>query len=30
MNKGRLVETEDFIKFESVPIVSPNGDTLLK
>ncbi len=30
MNKGRLVETEDFIKFENVPIVSPNGDCLVK
>jgi ATP-binding cassette subfamily D (ALD) protein 3 len=30
MNKGRLVETEDYIKFESVPLVSPNGDCLVK
>ena len=30
MNKGRLVETEDYIKFEGVPILSPNGDCLLK
>lgn len=30
MNKGRLVETDDYIKFENIPIVSPNGDCLVR
>ena len=25
MNTGKTIETEDYIKFEGVPIVSPNG-----
>lgn len=27
--KGRLVETENVIRFDQVPIVSPNGDILV-
>ncbi len=28
MNLGKLIETDDFIRFTDVPIVSPTGDTL--
>ena len=30
MNKGKLEHTEDFIEFDHVPIISPNGDVLVK
>lgn len=30
MNKGKLVYSEDYIEFDHVPIVSPNGDTLVR
>lgn len=30
MNKGKLEYSEDFIEFEHVPIISPNGDSLVK
>jgi ATP-binding cassette subfamily D (ALD) protein 3 len=30
LDKGKLIQTEDIIEFESVPIVSPNGDVLVK
>jgi hypothetical protein len=29
-DKGVLVETVDSIKFDQVPIISPNGDMLVK
>lgn len=29
MNKGKLEYSEDFIEFDHVPIVSPNGDILV-
>lgn len=29
MNKGKLVITEDTIEFDKMPIVSPNGETLV-
>ena len=28
MNKGKVEHTEDYIEFENVPLVSPNGDVL--
>lgn len=30
MQRGELIETEDYIHFDKVPIVSPNGDCLVK
>jgi hypothetical protein len=30
MEKGLTIETDDFIRFENVPIISPNGDILVK
>jgi ATP-binding cassette subfamily D (ALD) protein 3 len=30
MNLGKLIETDDFIRFTDVPIVSPTGDTFIK
>lgn len=30
INVGETIETEDYISFEKVPIVSPNGDVLVK
>mmetsp|Transcript_35270 Transcript_35270/g.6350 ORF Transcript_35270/g.6350 Transcript_35270/m.6350 type:complete len:84 (+) Transcript_35270:1118-1369(+) len=27
--RGRMIESQDIIKFEKVPIVSPNGDILV-
>jgi ATP-binding cassette subfamily D (ALD) protein 3 len=29
MNQGKLEYTDDFIEFDSVPIVSPNGDVII-
>jgi len=29
LNRGFIADTEDTIKFEEVPIISPNGDTLV-
>lgn len=29
-NKGTLIETESIIRFDKVPIISPNGDVLVK
>lgn len=28
MNKGQIIETENTIKFEDIPIISPNNDIL--
>lgn len=30
MDQGRIIETEDFIRFTKVPVTSPNGDVLVK
>lgn len=30
MNKGKLEYSEDFIEFDHVPIISPNGDVLVR
>ncbi len=30
INVGETIETENYISFEKVPIVSPNGDVLVK
>jgi ATP-binding cassette subfamily D (ALD) protein 3 len=30
LDKGKIVCTEDVIEFDKVPIVSPNGDTLVE
>ncbi len=30
MNLGRLIETEDYIRFTDVPIVTPSGDVFVK
>lgn len=30
MNKGKLEYSEDFIEFDHVPIISPNGDVLVE
>jgi ATP-binding cassette subfamily D (ALD) protein 3 len=29
LNRGFIEDTEDTIRFEEVPIISPNGDTLV-
>jgi ATP-binding cassette subfamily D (ALD) protein 3 len=30
MMRGKLIETEDFIRFTKVPVASPNGDVFIK
>lgn len=30
MNMGKLIQTDDYIKFTDVPVVSPNGDVFVK
>lgn len=30
LDKGKLIETEDIIEFDKMPIISPNGDVLIK
>ena len=30
MNKGEIIETEDYIRFTDVPVASPNGDVFIK
>ncbi|CAD8074471.1 unnamed protein product [Paramecium sonneborni] len=30
LDKGQIIQTEDIIEFDNVPIISPNGDTLIK
>ena len=30
MLRGRLIETDDYIRFTKVPVASPNGDVFIK
>lgn len=30
MNRGTLIETQDYIRFTKVPVASPNGDVFVK